>query len=360
MKNHLSIYMHWPFCIAKCPYCNFNVHIVQDMKEDEMLSAYCMEIEYYKEYLKDKNIISVFFGGGTPSLVSQYFIESFLECLKKHSNSFDKNIEITLEANPENISYKLLLAFKNAGINRLSLGVQSFKDDELKFLGRSHSGDIAKNALLDTAKIFDNYSVDLIYGLPNQTNKDWELALTKVLKEDIKHLSLYQLTIEKGTQFFSDVKSQIIKMPIDERLADLYKITHEITVNYGLNAYEISNHAKKNYQSIHNMNYWQYGDYLGIGPGAHGRYTRDGKKFATLNFSPPQKWMSRILKYKHSVQKCHELSLEELFNEKIAVGLRMFSGIKIDDKFYNQIKTKIDFLIKNKLICYLDNVMKIT
>ncbi len=370
MNNNLAVYIHWPFCKSKCPYCDFNSHVVEEINHYHWHDAYIKEIEYFNEFLKGKNITSIFFGGGTPSLMPPFIAEGIINKLQQITN-IDTNIEITLEGNPTSVELKKFHDFKNAGINRVSLGVQSLNDNNLKFLGREHSSIEALKAV-EKAQIFDNYSFDLIYALPNQTQKQWEDELQTALKYAKGHLSLYQLTIEKGTKFYSDHKSGKFKMPKNDLSADFYSLTDYIMEQEGLPSYEVSNYARQGFESKHNMTYWRYGDYLGIGAGAHSRITLD-RKTAIMMTHSPNSWLQSVLEKGNGIQSENTLTNDEIEYETIMMGLRTSEGIKLE-KIRNTKKlvllinenlleenkgniraTKKGFLILNSIINALSN-----
>lgn len=241
------------------------------------------------------------------------------------------NIEITLEANPTSVEAKKFKSFKEAGVNRVSVGIQSFNPEKLKFLGRNHSAPEAIKAIELAQQYFQRYTFDLIYALPNQTIKQWQEELDIAAKLLGHHISLYQLTIEKGTPFFSLFKQGAFTLPDADASATLYEFTDEYMKNLGLYRYEVSNYAVYGHESIHNLNYWRYGDYLGIGPGAHGRVTIDGHKYATINLHHPENWLSTVSSKSTGLQKMEKLSAEQAYQEKIMMGLRLQEGIKESD-----------------------------
>lgn len=340
----LAIYIHYPFCAKKCPYCDFNSYVKREVDHDAWCNAYVHTIKHYASLLPDRHITSVFFGGGTPSLMAAETCTSILETIRT-SWPASNDIEITLEANPTSAEADKFRAFKAAGVNRVSLGVQSIKDEDLKFLGREHTAKEALDAVDMAAGIFDRYSFDLIYARPQQTLKEWEAELTSALKHVDKHMSLYQLTIEESTPFYMDEARGKFKMPDDTLSADFYLLTQEIMSAHGLPAYEVSNHAPAGEESRHNMTYWQYGDYIGIGPGAHGRVTFNGQKHATYEYKTPVKWLKKSnntdinLKndtdrnenkiYIPSAQKIDPLSPEDRFTEALLTGLRLYKGLNL-------------------------------
>ncbi|WP_161791765.1 radical SAM family heme chaperone HemW [Candidatus Jidaibacter acanthamoebae] len=326
MSDFLSIYVHWPFCKSKCPYCDFNSHVRNAVDLNQFIDAYLIELDSYQHVLNGKIIKSIFFGGGTPSLAPPVFFEKVINKISKYS-TLAPQIEVTLEANPTSSEAKKFYDYSRAGVNRVSIGIQSFNQKYLKFLGREHSADEAREAIFYAAKYFSRYSFDLIYALPEQSLKSWEEELSVAIKYTNKHMSVYQLTIEKGTQFYGDYKKKKFTMPNQNIAADFYYITQNILSKYGMPQYEISNHAAAGEESIHNMTYWEYGDYLGIGAGAHGRYTFNSIKYATVNTHLPEKWLKQIEERGNALQHKEELSEDEQNEEKIIMGLRLSKGV---------------------------------
>lgn len=288
-------------------------------------SAYLKELAKFKQVLSNHKISSIFFGGGTPSLMPTSIVSSIINFLDKDRLLSD-DIEITLEANPTSFEANKFCDFKKSGINRLSLGIQALNDHDLKFLGREHSAAEAINVIETTAKLFDNYSFDLIYARPEQTISEWKDELDLAISLAAKHISLYQLTIEKGTKFFSMYKKKEFVLPSEENSLELFLTTDEILQNHGFNRYEVSNHAIKGYESKHNMVYWNYGNYLGIGPGAHSRI--DG--VAKSQFYKPQQWLDSVFSSENpaTFQKEH-LTKEQIFSEIIMMGLRTTEGVSL-------------------------------
>ena len=340
----IAIYIHWPFCKSKCPYCDFNSHVREQIDQQRWNDAYLAEIEANAELLSDKKIVSIFFGGGTPSLMPSFIVHNIIEKLKYISN-VDEHVEITLEANPTSVESKKFKEFSQAGINRVSLGIQSLNDEQLKFLGREHSKDEAIGAIEIARDNFPRYSFDLIYALPEQTLESWENELTGALKLAGNHLSLYQLTIEKGTPFYSLHQNKKFKMPEEELAKDFYLLTQEIMKNAGLPAYEISNHAREGEECRHNMVYWQYGDFLGIGPGAHSRINNQ----AMHSIYHPETWIDAALGDKATIQLSNTLSLEEKVSEILLMGLRLNKGISSEDFMQKTGAQFSDILVKDKL-----------
>ncbi len=329
MTQPISIYFHWPFCLAKCPYCDFNVHVRDHIDHAAWKINYLKAIRYYAKLTPGREVISVFFGGGTPSLMEPETIRAILEEIKTHW-PVAKDIEITLEANPTSIETKKFEAFKKAGINRVSIGVQSLNDTHLKFLGRKHDAAQAITAIQTAENIFERYNFDLIYARPNQSLDDWREELKKALEHAHGHVSLYQLTIERSTPFFLDQAQGKFTVPEDGLAADFYNLTQDITEAAGLPAYEVSNHAKPGQESRHNLVYWRYGDYIGIGPGAHGRLTLDEIKNATREHSAPDIWLQKMAEEGYAHHPFQNITPRERFIESLMMGLRLKEGVSVE------------------------------
>ncbi|MES2677219.1 MAG: radical SAM family heme chaperone HemW [Pseudomonadota bacterium] len=367
--SQLSIYIHYPFCKSKCPYCDFNSHVEKKIDEEKFLQGYLNELQYFAPQLKNRQVKTIFFGGGTPSLMPVYFVEKILAEIAKIW-TIDKDCEITLEANPTSFEATKFKAFKQAGINRLSMGIQALNDVDLKFLGREHSALEAIKTIQTASKIFDNYSFDLIYARPNQDLKSWEKELQNAIELSANHLSLYQLTIEKGTKFYGQYLNKEFVLPDENLSADLYELTNQITSQNGLELYEISNYAKAGFECKHNLAYWQSNDYLGIGAGAHSRvYLNDEKlRSAIIMLHQPAAWLEAALEKNVAIQKIEKVSQEELLEEVILMGLRLKNGIdnavfqKHFGKNIEQIfdLEKLENLIKNNLIIVGKNNIKIS
>ena len=324
ISRDLGIYIHWPFCEKKCPYCDFNSHVSGNIDHLKWLSAYLNELRYHANLTSGRIINSIFFGGGTPSLMKPYVVEKILDEI--HSLwSCSNDIEITAEANPSSSETQLFSDFKTAGINRVSIGVQSLNNRSLDFLGRLHGANEAKNAIKVATKIFPRVTFDLIYALPGQSRLAWKRELSQAIKLARGHLSLYQLTIEPGTEF----SKNRIAVANERDGAALYELTQEITDRENLPAYEISNHAKKGQESRHNLTYWKSGDYLGIGPGAHGRITNSTKTEIMHNYRQPDMWLNFAIKRKYGQQKRSTLNQTERRDEIILMGLRLIEGISL-------------------------------
>ena len=326
METTTALYLHWPFCKHKCPYCDFNSHVAKTIDYTAWEKAYLGELSYFLPYLQDKTIGSIFFGGGTPSLMPGSVVYTILDWLRRHTR-LASDIEITLEANPTSVESTRFMEYKQAGVNRLSMGIQSLRQEELHFLGRTHSVDEAKQAIAVAKLVFDNYSFDLIYARPNQTCDQWHDELTEALALAGHHLSLYQLTIEKGTPFYAAYQKKAFELPDEETSAQLYTQTNRLMADKGLLPYEISNYAAAGWECRHNLQYWQYGDYLGIGPGAHSRITQAGQKHAMMMIHHPDSWLASVHQHQHGIQQQTALSTHEEWEETLMMGLRLSQGI---------------------------------
>ena len=353
MRDPLSIYVHYPFCKSKCPYCDFNSHVRDEVNYEAFLKAYQLELDFFSNRLKDKKIKSILFGGGTPSLMPIDLVDGIL---KKISSiwTLDENCEISLEANPTSFESAKFRDLQATGINRISLGIQALNDQDLKFLGREHSSKEAILAIETAAKIFDNFSFDLIYARPEQSLKSWEEELVKAINFGTKHLSLYQLTIEKGTKFYSEFQRKMFSLPSEELGSEMFEATNEICDQAGLFRYEISNHAKTDYECEHNLSYWLGRDYLGIGAGAHSRCYFDGDDFrsAIMMINEPNNWLQKVLKEKNGIQNLEIISQSQLLEELILMGLRLSEGID-QSIFLRHMNRKISEIFDLKKLGFL-------
>ncbi|QTP64040.1 coproporphyrinogen III oxidase [Candidatus Liberibacter africanus] len=327
----LGVYIHWPFCTKKCPYCDFNSH-VRRYKVDQrhFVQSFLIEMQWMRELIESRVVSSIFFGGGTPSLIDPQNIAIIIDGIAKHWN-LPSNVEITIEANPSSVEANNFRGYRKAGVNRISLGVQSLEEKSLKFLGRNHNVSDAISAIYLARDIFPRISFDLIYALPGQTMKQWEVELQKALSYAVDHLSLYQLTIEKKTLFYQMHKDGHLVLPSDNLAADLYNLTQSITSEHGLHAYEISNHALPGAESLHNLNYWRYGDYIGIGPGAHSRVKIGSHRIAMSIEKNPENWLKTVKERGHAVVEKEFLSFEQQADELLMMGMRLREGISIKD-----------------------------
>lgn len=326
MAEPLAVYIHWPFCKAKCPYCDFNSHVRESVDQAAWRAALLAELRYDAARLPDREIVSVFFGGGTPSLMEPATAGALIEEIGRLW-PLAEGIEITLEANPTSSEAANFQALAAAGVNRLSLGVQALDDASLRFLGRQHSASEALAALEMARAAFPRFSFDLIYARPEQSLEAWTAELERALGEGAEHLSLYQLTIEENTVFHGAWRRGELSVPGEEASGELFDATQEIMAGAGLPAYEISNHARPGQESRHNLVYWTGGDYLGIGPGAHGRITLGGSRFATRKHRAPEIWLQRAGELGHATQQETPLDAEENLEELVLMGLRLEAGI---------------------------------
>lgn len=321
-----ALYIHWPFCAKKCPYCDFNSHVRAGVDFAAWETALLADLRHEAALAGGEALTSIFFGGGTPSLMPPALVASLLKNAEQLWG-FAPDIEITLEANPSSVEAANFAALATAGVNRVSLGVQSFDDQTLAWLGRLHSGENARKAIEVAQKAFQRVSFDLIYALPDHTPEIWRDQIARALDFGTSHLSLYQLTIEPGTRFASDVRRGIFAPLDDDAAADLFAITQELTSAAGLPAYETSNHAKPGAQSRHNLTYWRYQDYVGIGPGAHGR--RGG--VATVRHKKPENFLRAVSDQGHGIAEEHALAASEQATEALLMGLRLREGIDLED-----------------------------
>jgi putative oxygen-independent coproporphyrinogen III oxidase len=329
MQDTLAVYIHWPFCKFKCPYCDFNSHVRDTVDHGDWLRAYKRELAFYREKTGPRGIGSVFFGGGTPSLMEPSTAAAAIDEIAALWG-LPAGTEITLEANPTSVEAGKLKAFKSAGVNRVSMGVQALDDADLKVLGRQHSSTEALKAVQLASRIFDRYTFDLIYARPHQSVQQWRDELARALDYAGDHMSLYQLTIEEGTSFYTLHQRGDLVIPDEETAAQMYEATQEIMEARGMPAYEVSNHAKPGQESRHNLAYWRYGDYAGIGPGAHGRLTIDGDKFATRAHRAPEVWMERVNESGHGAHPFELIDFGRRRTESLMMGLRLAEGLKYD------------------------------
>lgn len=320
----LGIYVHWPFCQTICPYCDFNVHAQTDIDDAAWRNGLLADLKHYAAETPERTVTSIYFGGGTPSLMPVSTVNAVIDEVGQHWAIAD-DIEITLETNPTSAERSRFQGFRTAGINRLSVGIQSLNENALSFLGRNHSGADGLRALEDAQRVFDRTTFDLIYALPDQSVNAWQKELETVLNHAGGHVSLYQLTIESGTPF---KKAEVIGADPD-MAADMYDITQEVMAQHERPAYEVSNHAIPGDESRHNLTGWQGGDYVGIGPGAHGRVTLDGQAYGTHQIHNPSRWLEKISTDGHGTAKRRPLSADDRARELIMMGLRLTEGINL-------------------------------
>jgi oxygen-independent coproporphyrinogen-3 oxidase len=366
-NSNISIYIHFPFCKSKCPYCDFNSR-PENFNEDELKKAYLVELDYFYKKTKDRKVNTIFFGGGTPSLMSPSLMESIIKQIEKlwgFSDDLDK-IEVSMEANPTSVETQKIKDFRSIGVNRLSIGVQSLINDDLKKLGRQHNVDEAKKAIEIAQKNFsEHYSIDLIYTRPNQKISDWFVELEEAIKISPYHISLYQLTLEEGTKFYSMHEAGELIMHDEDLSAEFYEETNKFMRENNFPLYEVSNYAKQGFECLHNLNYWQGGEYIGIGAGAHsrvciGNIINDNYKFRTAieMEKDPKDWMKLVNERGIGFSEATMLEKEEFIEEFLLMGLRLNRGVGnkelsryiSQDLFQLIDKNKLQKCIKNGLI----------
>ena len=327
----LALYVHWPFCVSKCPYCDFNSHVRATIDQDRWRDALLADLAHEAQLLPGRQLTSIFFGGGTPSLMDPATVDAIIVAAATHWASAP-DIEITLEANPNSVEAARFADLAHAGVNRLSLGLQSFDDQALRFLGRAHSASEGFRALEIAERNFRRVSFDLIYALPGETEESWSATLAQALSLGTSHLSLYQLTIEPGTRFAAmTARHELEPLEADEAAA-LYELTDAMTSAGGMPSYEISNYARPRQESRHNLTYWRYGDYAGVGPGAHGR--RLGMR--TMRHRKPENFLTALGRNGHAIVEEAALCATEAADEALVMGLRLREGIDpqaIADRF---------------------------
>ena len=322
-----GLYLHWPFCQSKCPYCDFNSHVVSHIDEGRWKAAYLSEIDRLGAETKGRVLQSVFFGGGTPSMMSPDLIDAILRRIRA-TWPMANDAEITLEANPTSVEAGRFAGYSDAGVNRVSLGVQALNDDDLRRLGRMHTTAEAMAAFDIARNIFDRVSFDLIYARQDQTLAEWTSELSRALSMAVDHLSLYQLTVEDGTVFGARATlGQLHGLPDEDLGADLYLATQEICADAGYVGYEISNHARPGAESRHNCIYWQSGDYIGIGPGAQGRLTLDGSRWGTSTSLAPLPWLAQVERTGRGETEREAITRTDHLTEMLLMGLRMRDGL---------------------------------
>lgn len=324
MTDPLALYVHWPFCVSKCPYCDFNSHVRDNVDQAAWRAALLTDLAYEAAQLSGRRLSSIFFGGGTPSLMPPATVAAIIAAAE-NAWGFEPGIEITLEANPSSVEAARFADLASAGVNRVSLGLQALDDSALKFLGRAHNVEEGLTALATAQANFKRVTFDLIYARPDQTLAAWEAELARAIGFGTEHLSLYQLTIEPGTRFATDAAAGRLQVPDADFGADLFELTRAMTSAAGLPAYEISNHARPGAESRHNLIYWRYTDYVGIGPGAHGR--RGG--VATVRHKKPENWMSAITRNGNGAESETPLAPAMRQTEAMLMGLRLGEGVDL-------------------------------
>jgi oxygen-independent coproporphyrinogen-3 oxidase len=322
-----GVYVHWPFCLSKCPYCDFNSHVRHAaIDEPRFLKAFQTEIANTAARTGPRTVSSIFLGGGTPSLMQPQTVGAILDAIGQHW-TVEPGVEVTLEANPTSVEAARFRGYRLAGVNRVSLGVQSLDDAVLKELGRMHTAQEALDAVAVARKSFDRYSFDLIYARPRQTPQEWRAELDRAIAEAAEHLSLYQLTIEPETPFHTLHQTGKLITPDDDTARALYDLTQDVCAGAGLPAYEVSNHARPGAECRHNLVYWRAHEYAGIGPGAHGRLDIDGRRRATMTEKRPEAWLMRVESLGHGTITDDLLTTEERADEFLLMGLRLAEGI---------------------------------
>ncbi len=329
MGEGLAVYIHWPYCIQKCPYCDFNSHVARAAVDpDDWARAYIQELEFYRYLTGPRTVTSIFFGGGTPSLMDPKITGRVIQKINDLWG-LSGDIEMTLEANPNSVDVEKFKSFKLNGINRVSIGLQSLNDAQLKFLGRAHNAAEGMRAIDIARSVFNRYSFDLIYARPKQTLAEWEAELAAAIPLANGHMSLYQLTIEPQTPFFTAHARGEFAVPGEDLAADMYNITDQMMAMAGMPAYEISNYATPGQESRHNLTYWTYGDYIGVGPGAHGRLTLNGVKYATRAHRAPEIWMRQVHDRGYGAHPFTVVPLDDRGVEAVMMGLRLTAGLDL-------------------------------
>ena len=323
-----AVYVHWPFCLSKCPYCDFNSHVrATAIDEERFVQAFRSELSHRAKLTKGRSVSSIFFGGGTPSLMKPGTVAGILDAIAANW-TVEPNCEVTLEANPTSVEANRFTGYRRAGVNRVSLGVQAMNDADLKALGRLHTAEEAMKAVAIAGSIFERYSFDLMYARPNQTAAAWKAELQGAIARARDHMSLYQLTIEPDTMFERLRNAGKLKVPSPDQCRVLWDVTQETMEHAGLPAYEISNHARPGGESRHNLIYWRYGEYVGVGPGAHGRILTPKGRRAHSTEQHPEMWLTVVESEGHGLIEDELLSTEEQGDEFLLMGLRLSEGIE--------------------------------
>ena len=339
-RRGFGLYVHWPFCQAKCPYCDFNSHVANMVDQDRWRGALQSEIRRMARETEGRVLDTIFFGGGTPSLMEPETVASVIDAARSAWPSAN-NVEITLEANPTSVEAARFRRYSEAGVNRVSIGVQSLRDHDLKALGRLHSASEAREALTIARETFSRVSFDLIYARQHQSPQDWQAELGEALLMRPNHLSLYQLTIESGTAFGDrQNRGKLGGLPDEETAAEMYELTQEMTEAAGLPAYEISNHAVPGQESRHNLIYWRAGDWVGVGPGAHGRLSNSGRRISTEALAAPDTWLEAVEAGRSGEIRREALSPTDAREEAIMMGLRLSEGVEM---------SALEYIKSNKL-----------
>ena len=353
--SSLALYIHWPFCKIKCPYCDFNSYKRESTNQSHWLKAYLRALELWSSRLAKREIKSIFFGGGTPSLLDPKFVRMVLQKIDSLW-SINGNCEITIEANPNSVSERKFKLFREIGINRVSVGVQALNNRDLSNLGRDHNKNQATEAVEVINTWFKNYNLDFIYGRQHQSTSEWRDELLEILSLDAPHLSLYQLTIEENTNFHKLFKRDLLKgLPTQEIVSDMFDITKQLCKDNGYKQYETSNFAKKGFKCKHNISYWRYNDYIGVGPGAHGRITMSGKRYAAAEEKNPGIWFEKTVSLNASTPKITPIENKVVLEEKLIMNLRVSENIPLSIFDYEKLNPVVLHLKENKLIKTKDN-----
>ena len=354
-ESSLALYIHWPFCKIKCPYCDFNSYKRESTYQSHWLKAYLRALELWSSRLGKREIKSIFFGGGTPSLLDPDFVAMVLQKIDSLW-SINGNCEITIEANPNSISESKFKLFRDIGINRVSVGVQALNNKDLGNLGRDHNKKQAIEAIEVINTWFKNYNLDFIYGRQYQSTSEWRDELSQILSLEAPHLSLYQLTIEKNTNFHKLFKRNLLKgLPTQKIVSDMFDITSQLCKDGGYKQYEISNFARKGFECKHNISYWKYNDYIGVGPGAHGRVTIAGKKYATEEERNPDIWFKKTVSLNSNTPKITPIENRIILEEKLIMNLRISENIPVSIFDYEKLTPVVFHLEENKLIKTKEN-----
>lgn len=350
-----GLYVHWPFCLSKCPYCDFNSHVAGAIDQKEWAAAFSLELRRLYEEIGARRLSSIFFGGGTPSLMAPETVAHIIDAATGLWSPAN-DIEITLEANPTSVEMAKFRAFRDAGVNRVSIGVQSLRNADLRRLGRMHDADEARRAIHTAQSVFDRFSFDLIYARQDQGAMEWERELREAIEIGSDHLSLYQLTIESGTVFGErHARGLLNGLPEEDLGAEMYQLTQDICADAGLLAYEVSNHAREGQESRHNLIYWKSGDFGGIGPGAHGRLTVENARLATEGHRIPQDWLKSVQQTGTGDRDRYQLSMLEMAEEYLVMGLRLAEGIELQD-----LRAYSEYLISAKSLADMQDLGVIT
>ncbi len=336
-----GLYVHWPFCAAKCPYCDFNSHVRTGVNQDRWARAFEHEVARNRERTGPRVLTSIFFGGGTPSLMDSGTVARVIAAARA-SWSFANDIEITLEANPTSVEAGRFQEFADTGVNRVSVGIQALNDHDLKALGRTHSVQEGLQALIVAKETFSRVSLDLMYGRQNQHVSDWHDELKRALDLGTDHLSLYQLTIEPETVFGARAARGLLRgLPDEDASRALWDVTQEMCRDAGFAPYEISNFSRSGQESRHNLTYWRSGDWVGVGPGAHGRITTSDGRIATETALSPEAWLDRVSRDGSGETSCDQLTSEDILEERLLMGLRLTSGIEVDAALQSKLMERV-------------------